>query len=737
MPLLLPTAWLSLVLGLMAPPPQTPAATLTDKTFVAWVAPATLTQKGGSVLSLDDGDGHFDGLVFGELAPARWMAGSDFYRRTRRDQGDRPAETAGPDTFVKLALVYRGNTVTLSRNGTVISQHEIETPQRFDDLAALFVGPRHQGNSDVFQGQIDDLRIYDRALDSAEIAALKPNDPAGPQPWAWFPFDGDKATDRAGHFAGVYLAPGASVAKGRLVLDGPRAALIATATEADLSAFRPRAKPPSITDAPDLPADLAVVRRFRNHLLADPHRPTYHFVMPEDLAMPFDPNGAISWKGRYHLFYIYQEGDTAPPGRKARGPREHVFGHVSSVDMVHWRQHPTPLYPTDVSVDRGMFSGNCFINKQGEATMLFHGVGAGNCIMTSSDENLDVWTRLPSNPIVPIPGADKPYTSWDPHGWLEGQTYYAVFGGIPGNNPKPPAVFKADALDRWTYVGPFLHHDLPGIGADEDISCPDFFEMGGKRVLICIAHNRGARYYVGEWKNEQFVPEVHERLSWSDNLYFAPETLLALDGRRILWAWIFDRRSDATQRARGWSGTYALPREITLGPDNRLRFAPLRELKQLRYDAKELTTIAVPADGEVVLDAIAGNTIELELTIEPGPAQRVGVRVNRSPDRAEETAIVVDLAEHALQIDTRKASLGEGPKGVEAGPYRVEAGQSIVLRVFVDRSVVEAFADDRQAVVRHVYPTRADSLGVSVFAEGGSARIERVRAWKIAPSNPY
>ncbi len=731
--------WLGALLGLLAPPQDAPAPAtpLGDRTFVAWVAPANLIQKGGSVLSLDDGEGHFDGLVFGELAPARWMAGSDLYRRTRRDQAGVPAETAGPDTFVKLALVYRGKSVTLSRDGVVISSHAIESPQTFDDQAALFVGPRHQGNSDVFQGRIEDLRIYDRALDAAELAALKPDDPAGPKPWAWFPFDGERAADRTGRFAGVFLAPGATVADGRLVLDGPRAALIATPTEADLAAFRPRAKPPSISEAPELPADLAVVRRFRNHLLADPHRPTYHFVMPEDLAMPFDPNGAIFWKGRYHLFYIYQEGDTARPGRKPRGPREHVFGHVSSVDLVHWRQHPTPLYPTDVSVDRGMFSGNCFVNKKGEATMLFHGVGAGNCILTSTDETLDVWTRLPSNPIVPIPGADKPYTSWDPHGWLEGQTYYAVFGGIPGNNPKPPAVFKADTLDRWTYVGPFLHHDLPGVGPEEDISCPDFFELGGKRVLICIAHNRGARYYVGDWVNEQFVPEVHERMSWSDNLYFAPETLLAPDGRRILWAWIFDRRPDATQRASGWSGTYALPREITLGPDNRLRFRPLRELKQLRHDAQQLDPLTVPADGEVVLDSIAGNTIELELTIDPGEAQRVGVRVARSPDRAEETAIVVDRADNTLKIDTRKASLGEGPKGVEAGPYAPEPGQPIVLRIFVDRSVVEAFADDRQAVVRHVYPTRPDSLGVSVFAEGGAAKVQRVRAWKLAPSNPY
>jgi beta-fructofuranosidase len=57
--------------------------------------------------------------------------------------------------------------------------------------------------------------------------------------------------------------------------------------------------------------------------------------------------------------------------------------------------------------------------------------------------------------------------------------------------------------------------------------------------------------------------------------------------------------------------------------------------------------------------------------------------------------------------------------------------------VFVDRSVVEAFANDRQAAMRRIYPTRADSVGVSLFSQGGAAKVRRVTAWKMAPSNPY
>src|SRR5260221_14307893 len=49
---------------------------LKDKTLVAWVAPANLTQQGGSVLTIEDDQAHFDGILFGEIAPAKWMPGS-------------------------------------------------------------------------------------------------------------------------------------------------------------------------------------------------------------------------------------------------------------------------------------------------------------------------------------------------------------------------------------------------------------------------------------------------------------------------------------------------------------------------------------------------------------------------------------------------------------------------------------------------------------------------------------
>lgn len=118
-------------------------------------------------------------------------------------------------------------------------------------------------------------------------------------------------------------------------------------------------------------------------------------------------------------------------------------------------------------------------------------------------------------------------------------------------------------------------------------------------------------------------------------------------------------------------------------------------------------------------------------------AAQFGVKVCCSPDGEEQTSVFYDAEEKQLKIDTTHSSLAEGPKSVEGGPLDLKPGEPLRLRVFVDRSVVEAFANDRQAVLRRIYPTRRDSLGVVLFNRGGPAKVKTLVAWDMAPANPY
>jgi len=196
---------------------------LLDKTLVAWVSPGNLEQQGSGVLTLIDEAEHFDAIVLGEVAQGKWMAGSDFFRRTQQDQANLPMETSGPDALVQLAIAYHGDRVTLYRNGKEYAAYNVDQPQAFGDDATVLLGLRHLGimsKTGFFTGDIDDARIYDTALNARQIEALAPNKPSDPKPLAWWTFEDGKADDLMKNFPASRLEGNARVANGKLVLDG-------------------------------------------------------------------------------------------------------------------------------------------------------------------------------------------------------------------------------------------------------------------------------------------------------------------------------------------------------------------------------------------------------------------------------------------------------------------------------------------------------------------------------------
>lgn len=495
---------------------------------------------------------------------------------------------------------------------------------------------------------------------------------------------------------------------------------------------------------------IRLARALRETLLADPYRPTYHFVATEGRCAPFDPNGALFWNGRYHLMTIVQT------------EAGHCWAHASSADLVHWRQHPLALQPG--GADNCIFSGGAFIDADGVPTISYWGVDfarqklVGVCLATSTDPNLDLWTKHPANPViretaiglVELPDG-TPVGAADPSAvWRHAGRYYLLTGNLlvlrayglerhlPEHQGDTAYLFVSDDLVHWQYLHRFYSSDRNWTRADEDCMCPDFFPLGPDRwMLLFISHNLGCQYYLGQYREQRFYPDTHGRMTWADNGFFAPESLLDDKGRRIMWAWVLEQRERAASEAAGWAGTLSLPRRLWLADDGTLRLAPVEELRQLRGAAGQLRDLAIPADGEIVLAGLAGNTIELEVTLS-GPAQQLGIALCRTPDGREQTLAYYDRAAQALCLDTRSASLGqEGPKVIEAGPLALASDEPLTLRIFVDRSIVEVFANERQAVVRRIYPSCRDAVGLTLFARGGAARCSALTAWEMAPANPW
>jgi beta-fructofuranosidase len=176
----------------------------------------------------------------------------------------------------------------------------------------------------------------------------------------------------------------------------------------------------------------------------------------------------------------------------------------------------------------------------------------------------------------------------------------------------------------------------------------------------------------------------------------------------------------------------SLPRVLDLDEDGRLRVCPAEEVEALRGPHIRLEDVPMTPGGENLLQGVSGDRLEVIARIDPGDTTAVGLRVRCSPGGEEQTLITWDADLRVLATERQQSSAAsDADLSVHAGEFDLPAGEPLQLRVFVDHSVIEVFANGRAALTTRVYPTREDSLGVGLFACGGQARLVSLDAWQI------
>ena len=132
-----------------------------------------------------------------------------------------------------------------------------------------------------------------------------------------------------------------------------------------------------------------------------------------------------------------------------------------------------------------------------------------------------------------------------------------------------------------------------------------------------------------------------------------------------------------------------------------------------------------------------GDCLESVAEIAAGAASAVGLKVRCSPDGAEQTAIVYDCRTGRLTLDCQRSSLSVAvDRPVHGAALPLAPGEPLRLHVFLDRSVVEVFANGRASITDRIYPSRDDSLGFHAFARGGPATLESLSSWEMQPIWP-
>ena len=197
---------------------------------------------------------------------------------------------------------------------------------------------------------------------------------------------------------------------------------------------------------------------------------------------------------------------------------------------------------------------------------------------------------------------------------------------------------------------------------------------------------------------------------------------------------------------KGWNQIMTLPRRLTLLSRDELGVEPAGDIESLRHDHQHVNTTTLPANQEIVLENINGNAMELELEIDTKGAPMVELNVLRSPNKEEFTRIAFfrergirnhnsekNVRQSLLTIDSSYSSVAPDvrSRAPETGGLSIMGDETLKLRVFVDKSVVEVFANGLQCVAMRVYPDREDSVGVSLRSQGQDSQLVSLDAWQM------
>jgi beta-fructofuranosidase len=196
-------------------------------------------------------------------------------------------------------------------------------------------------------------------------------------------------------------------------------------------------------------------------------------------------------------------------------------------------------------------------------------------------------------------------------------------------------------------------------------------------------------------------------------------------------------------------GVMTLPRLLSLHPNGQLRIEPPEEFKTLRQNHRNQESLIIHPRQDRILCNNLGGELEIDVKTAVPQGSVFGLRVLMSPDGREQTAIDVDTAAHTLSIDTTRSSLrtdiyqpyplmqvkSRSDIRIQVAPFTLIPDEPLHLRVFVDRSILEVFANGRQCVTQRVYPAREESLQIALFSETEPIHVLSIDVWDVAATN--
>ncbi len=450
-------------------------------------------------------------------------------------------------------------------------------------------------------------------------------------------------------------------------------------------------------------------------------RPLFHLT--PQVGWMNDPNGFCFYQGQFHLFFQYH------PYSTQWGPMH--WGHAVSDDLLHWQPCPCALAPDTPADASGCFSGSAVPLPDGRLLLVYtgvtethhpDGVRQNQCIAVGDGTDFE---KSPLNPVVRaelLPDTFSRQDFRDPKVWREPDgTYRMVIGNRHQTQCGTILLFRSDNAFDWQYTGEI---DSSRNEYGQMWECPDFFTLDGEKVLLVSPQQMQARdefhpgygtvVLTGTFDDCtcHFTRESIHPIDYGFSFY-APQTALAPDGRRIMIAWMENWETcREAPHPHPWFSQMTLPRELSV-VNGRLRQRPVREIETLWKDTRREEA---KLEGETAFAGFCGHQIDLSVTVDfrSSACRLFFMDVARDSTRHVRISYETDRGE--LIFDRSHCGSLRDIVHIRRIPVSLEDSR-LTLRLVMDLESIELFISDGETVITSVIPPSPEADGIVFFAD--------------------
>lgn len=469
------------------------------------------------------------------------------------------------------------------------------------------------------------------------------------------------------------------------------------------------------------------------------YRPVYHHTPV--YGWMNDPNGMFYKDGVYHLYFQYN-----PYGSMWANM---TWGHSTSTDLTHWTYEGTAIVPDAWGA---IFSGSCVVDKDNTA-----GLGKGAVVAFYTSAKSTPWGDVQSQSMAYSLDNGKTFIKYEHNPILTSTERDfrdpKVFWYAPGKHwvmmlavGQEMQIYSSGNLKDWKKESSFGAMQGAHGGVWE---CPDLVEVaveGSKEkkwVLICNLNPGGpfggsaAQYFVGSFDGKKFVnesPTQTKWLDWGKDNYATVTWSNAPAGRCIALGWMSNWQYANNVPTTQYRSANTLARDLTLyraGGELYLKSKPSPEIKKARAEEKKISTFEVKGNYEVA-SLLADNkgAYEIEMTIENKGTSKIDFSLMN--EKGEKVAMYYDVVRKQFVMDRSASGIvgfSRDFPAVTVAPVRNT--DQIHLRLFIDRSSVEAFGEEGEYVMTNlVFP--AEPYNRMVFSsDKGSYIVKSMNVYRL------